>query len=542
MKIRLVQMDSIVGGFDYNLKKMREALHRASSDELVVFPECCICGYPAQDLLDYPGFAERSEKESKALIREFSDKSFVFGSVEKNKQSGKPYRNVAYFVEKGELKLTYFKRLLPTYDVFDEDRFFEPGREKGLVSFQGKQIGLSICEDIWNHDVGANLQNRYSQDPLGEMKDQVDLFINLSASPFESAKVGKKKAMLQSIVRKYKVPLVYANAVGANDNLIFDGRSYLLASDGDFAMEAKPFEEDEQVFDAFLEASTHKNLPERTEIEELYDALVLGIRDYCRKSGFSKALLGLSGGIDSAVVACLAIDALGAENVTLIMMPSRYTSQASNEDAFYVAKQTQCPLHIMVIEELFSSALKTLGMAFQNLEEDVTEENLQSRIRGLLTMALSNKFGGLVLTTGNKSELAVGYCTLYGDMNGGLAPLSDVYKTQVYELGREANRRKARIPERMFTKPASAELRANQTDQDHLPPYEELDPLLKKMIEDFRSPHELIEEGHDKERVEAIFKLLRQSEFKRYQMPLGLKVSSKAFGLGRRVPLVHSYY
>ncbi|TVQ78115.1 MAG: NAD+ synthase [Bradymonadales bacterium] len=540
MKVRIVQMDSKVGDFSGNLARMRKALEASAPDELVIFPECCVCGYPAQDLLDYSSFAERAKEASMELIRDFPKHSFVFGSVERSLSTGRPCRNAAYFVREGELVATYFKRLLPTYDVFDEDRFFEAGREPCVVEFQGEKIGLSICEDIWNHDVGASLHNRYSQDPLGDLREKASIFVNLSASPFESAKVQKKREMLKSIAVKYSKPLIYANAVGANDSLIFDGRSYFLSAKGEIAQQAKAFEEDEIVFDT-KDDKPSLELKSPSESSDIYDALVLGIRDYCRKTGMNRAFVGLSGGIDSAVTASLTMDALGASNLTLVMMPSRYTSQASNEDALYFAKKTQAPLHIIVIEEMFEAAKKSLQMAFQGMKEDLTEQNLQSRVRGLLIMALSNKFGGLVMSTGNKSELAVGYCTLYGDMNGALCPLSDVYKTQVYDLGREANRRQERIAERVFTRAPSAELQFDQTDQDDLPPYETLDRILKSLVEGFRSEADLVADGFEPDQVRQVLELVRKSEFKRYQMPMGLKVSSKAFGLGRRFPLVHSF-
>lgn len=540
MKLRIAQINSIVGDFEANFKKILKILQEASPDELVVFPECALSGYPQQDLLDYPSFLEQAEKHSKLLISSVPDRSYVFGNVEKNHGSGKPVRNVAYFVENQKVRAVYSKRLLPTYDVFDEDRFFEPGRESCVVNFRGVKVGVSICEDIWGDLEGTELHNRYGQSPLDDLKNS-DVLVNLSASPFESAKVNKKRDMLCQISKKYKKPFVYVNSVGANDALIFDGRSYLWSATGELVASAKAFEEDCLVVDVFDEHSKADIRILENESENIYDALVLGIRDYCEKSGFSTVSLGLSGGIDSAVVACLAEDALGSECVTSVLMPSRYTSKESLEDAMQQAKAMGNPVHILGIEDVFGSCLETLKPVFEGQPENVAEENVQSRIRGLLLMAISNKFGNLVLATGNKSELATGYCTLYGDMNGGLAPLSDVYKTQVYALGRFANQIKQRIPDRVFEKAPSAELRENQKDQDTLPDYETLDEILRLSIEKFMSKQDLVSMGFSEETVEQVLRLVRQNEYKRFQMPLGLKVSEKAFGSGRRIPLVQRF-
>lgn len=541
MRILIAQMNSVVGDFEGNARKMAAILMEAKDKaDLVVFPECALCGYPQQDLLDFPGFARAAEAASQKLVDEFPQAHFIFGSVEANREAGKPLRNVAYFVSEGQIQQTYFKRLLPTYDVFDEERFFEPGREACLFEFQGEKIGLTICEDIWNYLKGSHLANRYHQDPLSDLKEAT-LLINISASPFEYEKVEAKRSMLQNIAIQFEKPLIYANSVGANDSLIFDGRSYFWSAQGELVYSAQAFVEENLLIDTAHTLPTTPVHLRKNVMEDVYDALVLGIRDYCSKIGFQEALVGLSGGIDSALVTCLANDALGADKVTVVMMPSRFTSQESNEDALSLAKLTQNPLHIFVIEEIYSAALRTMAMAFQGQSPDVTEENLQSRTRGMILMALSNKFNQLLLTTGNKSELAVGYCTLYGDMNGGLNPLSDVYKTQVYDLAREANRRKSRIPERMFTKAPSAELRENQKDEDTLLPYDLLDRILKLCIEEYCGPAELEAKGFRKDDIDFVLKAVQRNEYKRYQMPLGLKISQKAFGMGRRVPLVHRF-
>ncbi len=539
MKIALVQMNSTVGDFEGNIRKIRQALERARGADLVVFPESAITGYPQQDLLDYPSFADRASKAAAELIRTEGRSSFVVGSVEKNDGPGKPYRNIALFAHEGRVIGKYFKRLLPTYDVFDEDRFFEPGREALLIDFKGEKIAVTICEDIWNEAGGVSLENRYHQKPLADSKG-ASLILNISASPFEYAKVKSKRDMLASISQKYEVPFVYVNAVGANDQIIFDGRSYVWSAKGEMLAEGKAFDEDLIIVDTEeMKGSAFANLYD--ESTEIYEALVLGIKDYCAKQNFDSVLLGLSGGIDSAVVACLAADAIGPENVVGVLMPSRFTSAESNQDAIALAKAMQNPIHLLPIEEVFQASLRTLSKAFEGLDQDVTEENLQSRARGILLMGLSNKFNHLLLTTGNKSELAVGYCTLYGDMCGGLAPLSDVYKGQVYALGREANRRSPRIPERVFEKAPTAELRANQSDQDTLPPYERLDAILKAIIEKFSSKEDLVAAGFDSAELDQIFNWIRKAEYKRFQMPLGLKVSPKAFGRGRRMPIVHRF-
>lgn len=538
MQILVAQMDFSVGDFEGNLNQMLKCL-RSSTADLVVFPECSICGYPAQDLLDYPDFTTKSEEFSGRLIELAGRKSFIFGGVERNIGLGRPVRNAAYFVENGSLKQKYFKRLLPTYDVFDEDRFFEAGREPCLIPFMGELISLTICEDIWGEAVGTKLHNRYNQAPLEDSRS-ASLFINISASPFEAKKVHSKREMLRNIALKYQKPFIYANGVGANDSLIFDGRSYFWSPTGELLESAKAFEED--LLTINTKSSGNKNIRLLDdEVENIYEALVLGIKDYARKTGFKKAVIGLSGGIDSAVVTCLAADALGAENLNVLLMPSRYSSKESLEDAFEQTKLMKIESHLLSIEGIYEASLVTLKNCFQSSAHDLTEENIQSRIRGLLLMAYSNKLGHLVLTTGNKSELATGYCTLYGDMNGGLAPLSDVYKMQVYELGREANKRRNRIPERVFQKPPSAELRENQTDQDFLPEYEKLDPILYSIIEEFKTGSDLLAEGHQLADVELVLSLFSKNEYKRFQMPLGLKVSSKAFGVGRRHPLVQKF-
>lgn len=535
----MAQMNSTVGDFEGNFEKMAQILRSAEGADLVIFPECALCGYPAQDLLDYSAFTKKSEEYAARLIQEFSNRSFIFGSVGTNAGTGRPCQNIAIFADRGKLLAKYAKRLLPSYDVFDEDRFFEPGRTSCLVDFKGAKIALTICEDIWSDDSGTPLQNRYHQNPVSDSQE-ADFLINISASPYEQTKVEPKREMLKRIAERNKTTLIYVNAVGANDALIFDGRTYVFSRQGEVLIEGLPYVEAQIEFDD--RDSKPRKFSTIVRDADVYDALILGLRDYCQKQNFKSVVLGLSGGIDSSLVACLAADAIGKENVAGVMMPSRFTSKASNDDALSLARTMYNPLHVYIIEDVYGAALRTLQKAFENTTPNIAEENLQARTRGMLLMGLSNKFGHLVLTTGNKSEIAVGYCTLYGDMCGGLAPIADVYKTQVYELSREANRRWQRIPENVFTKAPTAELRADQTDQDTLPPYERLDQILSLAVESCRSENEIVAKGFDREEVQRIFKWISSSEHKRYQMSLGLKISSKAFGIGRRVPIVQKFY
>lgn len=537
MKIAIAQINSQVGDFEGNFLKMRSAISKSDAD-LILFPECVVSGYPQRDLLDFSSFAEACERISTRLIESEPKKAFLFGTIEKNRDGGKPLRNVAVLVEGGKVRAKYFKRLLPAYDVFDEDRFFEPGRSACVLDFKGVKVAITICEDIWSLSVGTPLRNRYQQSPLEDCRG-ASIILNLSASPFEYAKARAKREMLKGIATHYGSILVYANCVGANDELIFDGRSYVWTPNGNLAIEAKAFEEDIVSFDSTESGTRTPSVLEDTK--NIYDALLLGIRDFCAKQNFKDVVLGLSGGMDSSLVACLAADALGPENVVGVLLPSRFTSSQSNADAIKLATVMKNPIHIFSIEEIFGSTLLTMSKAFEGRDQDTTEENMQARIRGLILMSLSNKFGHLLLTTGNKSELAVGYCTLYGDLCGGLAPLSDIYKTQVYDLAREANRRWNRIPESVFSKAPTAELRPNQTDQDKLPPYERLDRILRGLVEDMMSTDEIISEGLPADEVLKVKHWLGSSEFKRYQMPMGLKVSSKAFGAGRRMPLVQKF-
>ncbi len=536
VKLKLVQLNTKVGAFEANLKKISESLAKASEDELVVFSECVLGGYPAFDLWLEPNFVEQSEASLKEILKRHPKSSFVIGGVAR---ASHLLFNQAIFASSGKVLARYSKQLLPTYDVFDEARYFEPGRESCTVSWKGKKILLTICEDAWAGSSDSRIQGRYANDPLEASRD-ADLVVNLSASPFEKTK--DRFGLFSSLAKKWKRPFIHVNAVGGNDSLIFDGGSFAVDASGACIGSLARFKEDCLSLDLEHPQIQAKAFEARASTAEIYDALVLGLKDFCHKQNVKSVVLGLSGGIDSALVACLAEDALGADKVRLVLMPSRYTSAESNIDAVEIAKAMQSPLHILSIEALFPAALYTLQTSFEGLAEDVTEENLQSRIRGMLLMALSNKFGDFVLATGNKSELATGYCTLYGDMCGGLAPIGDVLKTEVYDLSREANRRKNRIPERVFTKAPSAELRANQKDQDSLPPYEILDRALQLILEGSKTAKEVEALGIDSKTTDWIIKKLSQTEFKRFQAAPVLKISAKAFGIGRRFPIVHQIH
>jgi NAD+ synthetase len=436
------------------------------------------------------------------------------------------------------VKARYAKRLLPNYDVFDEQRYFEAGDRACVIEHHGKKIFLTICEDIWAQSSDPRIPGRYEKDPLDDF-GSADLLLNLSASPYERSK--DRISLVQTIAQKLKKPVVQVTQVGVADSMIFAGESIAVDSRGMLISYLPAYEEAESSLD-LSSTPTPVDRPQPQSIERLYDTLVFGLRDFVTKSGFSSVVLGLSGGIDSALVACLAEDAFGGDRVRLVLLPSRYTSSISNIDAVEIAKVTRSPLHILSIEAVFPAVLQTLESSFEGLEPNTTEENLQSRIRGMLLMALSNKFGDFLLACGNKSELAMGYCTLYGDMCGGLAPIADLYKTQVYELAREANRRKKRIPERIFTREPSAELRPDQRDTDSLPPYEILDEILRLFIEESRSVSEIIAQGFESSVVLKIIHKVSSQEFKRQQSAPVLKLSSKAFGLGRRHPIIQSTY
>lgn len=550
MKIALAQFNPTVGDFAGNSNRILAFAEQARQRgaDLVVFSELCLCGYPPQDLLERPAFLEQNLRELRRLAEKIPLRSIV-GYVGKPRDAaGKPAANAAALIEGGRVVFEQHKMLLPTYDVFDELRYFQPARRQQVVELCGTRIGLTICEDIWN-DKTFWAQPRYERDPVAELVEQgSEVIINISASPYTLNKRTLRLEMLQALARHHARPVVYVNQVGGNDQLVFDGSSVVVLADGRVAAQARSFEEDLVLFDTRTGIGELRTQPEE-ELEAAYWALVVGTRDYLTKCGFRQVVIGLSGGIDSAVVAAIAAAAVGPENVLTVAMPGPYSSPQSLTDARTVAENLGVKLEVIPIQETFDSYLHTLARVFHGYPPDVTEENIQARIRGNILMAISNKFGSLVLSTGNKSELAVGYCTLYGDMAGGLAVLSDVPKTMVYELAKFINRKshsetgKEVIPVSILTKPPSAELRPHQTDQDTLPPYDVLDRILRAYIEDLRSPNEIVEQyGYASELVQQVIERVNRNEYKRKQAAPGLKITSKAFGLGRRLPIAHKFY
>lgn len=539
MKIALAQINTTVSALEYNVNKIKSYIAKARQQgaELVIFPEMTITGYPPKDLLEFPWFIEENLKALEDVINATKDIGVIVGYVDYLRDNvGKDRFNAAALIDNTTLISKHYKSLLPTYDVFDEGRYFEPAKDVRVTEFRGLRLAITICEDIWNSELywGRRL---YEFDPVQELANQgFDYLINISASPFWLGKRTKKREMFQSIARQYERPLIQVNLVGGNDELIFDGWSTVLNPQGKILAQTRDFEESLVIFDTAT--LTGEIEPETNEgVERVYRALILGLRDYVRKTGFKKVVIGLSGGIDSSVVCALAVHALGKDNVLGVLMPSRYSSESSVRDAEELATRLGIEYKIIPIESIYQSYLDTLTPHFEGKEYDVTEENIQARIRGNILMALSNKHGYLVLSTGNKSEISVGYCTLYGDMAGGLAVISDVPKMQVYELARYLNREIEIIPQNILLKPPSAELRPNQKDTDSLPPYEILDQIIHAYVEEHKSIDEIARMGFDRETVEKMVKRIEQTEYKRHQAPPGLKVTSKAFGFGWRMPV-----
>jgi len=543
MKIALAQINPIIGDFTHNTEKIIAAAEMAInlSCDLIVFSELIISGYPPRDLLEKKDFVDANLMHLQKLITSIRGIGVICGFVDKNpNEKGNSLYNSAVLFDNGKILHRAHKRLLPTYDVFDERRYFEPGKECLPFSYKDCQIGLTICEDIWN-DKDFFSRRLYPADPVEKMvKEGANLLINISASPFHVGKRKFKWDMFGSMANKYNVPLLNVNQVGGNDSVLFDGISIAFDAQGRLAARARDFEEDMVVFDTQTQKGNLHPVSE-TEPESILNGLIMGTRDYVRKCGFSKAVVGLSGGIDSALTVYIAVQALGKENVILIFMPSQYTLKENTEDTKNLATNLGIKLFTMPIEEVFETFLQELSPLFKNVATEVTGQNIQARIRGTILMAISNKLGYLLLSTGNKSELAVGYCTLYGDMNGGLAVISDVPKTMVYQIARFINKDKELIPERIIQKPPSAELKPDQFDQDDLPPYEILDDILKAYIEDNKAPKEIIEMGFEPPIVTDIIKRVDQNEYKRYQSPPGLKVTTKSFGYGRRYPIAQRY-
>ncbi len=541
MKLALAQINTTVGDFDGNLALLRAAYERgvAAGVELVVAPELAMTGYPPRDLLLKSGFIEGNLAALESLAQSVGGTGLVVGHVTENeRQPGRPAVNAVSFLHQGKIVATRAKTLLPTYDVFDEDRYFEPAESNAPVEFNGCRLGLTICEDVWNDDAFWP-DRRYRGNPVEQLVEQgAEIIINVSASPWNLGKEAMRREMLASLAIKAQRPVVYCNAVGGNDELIFDGGSLVLNVAGE-ALAACPHFSEALVEVDLDGAAQPASEPDAMAL--LHDALVLGVRDYLGKCGFSSAVIGLSGGIDSAVTAALAVQALGAENVRGITMPSPYSSQGSLDDSEALAANLGIQYDVIPIHAGFEMMKGSLEPIFGDRPVDVTEENMQARLRGLILMAASNKFGSLVLTTGNKSELAVGYCTLYGDMCGGLAVISDVPKTKVFELARWINREGEIIPEATITKSPSAELRPDQKDEDSLPPYEVLDAILEQYVVECRSVAEIVTDGFDESIVKRVARLIDLNEYKRRQAAPGLKVTSKAFGVGRRIPVAQKF-
>ena len=541
MKIALAQINPTVGDFTGNLEKIVAVSRRAADQgaRLIVFSELAICGYPPADFLEKPSFLARCRKaveELAAATRDLPTALIAGVALPAPPDAGKPAVNAAVLLDRGQVVLEQHKRLLPFYDVFDEQRYFLPATRQQVVELDGLRLAISICEDAWN-DKNFWPRRLYAFDPLEELvRQNPAIHINLSSSPFWHSKRKVRRQMLAAIAQRDRIPVIMCNQVGGNDSLIFDGSSIAIDANGELIAQAKSFEEDLVVIDPF-HASAIADPPD-DDTEAAYRALVLGTRDYVRKCGFSKVLIALSGGIDSALVAAIAADALGKENVVAIGMPSPYSSQGSIDDSRDLAANLGIRFELIGISDLFGEYTRALDPLFADTKPDLTEENLQSRIRGTLLMALSNKFGSLVLTTGNKSEMAVGYCTLYGDMVGAVAVIGDLIKTRVYAISRWLNRDREIIPWPIIEKPPSAELRPGQKDTDSLPAYEVLDPILEAYVERYETPECIAQKhGFPIELVQQVVRLVERSEYKRQQAAPVLKVTSKSFGMGRRFPI-----
>lgn len=550
MKIALAQLNFTVNYFDLNTKKIIDSLIRAKGErvDLIVFSEMSVCGYPPLDLLDRADFVDKCINSVSQIAKHCFGISAIVGSPSRNpNSSGKSLFNSALLLSEGKIQSVHHKALLPTYDIFDEYRYFEPNRDFQIASINGKRIAITVCEDVWDDQptsAGVSRSKLYTFSPMEElMKQKPELIVNIAASPFSYDSKERRMAVFTGNVKRFGLPVVYVNQVGANTDLIFDGGSMALDEKGEVVVQCKSFDEDFQIFDTSAVKAKSANLPIESadKISQIHDALVLGIRDYFAKMGFTKATLGLSGGIDSAVTLVIAQRALGSQNLRVLLLPSQYSSQHSIDDAVTLAKNLNVKYDIVSIQESFQAIKHSLINVFVGTNEDITEENIQARIRGTMLMAISNKFGHLLLNTSNKSEAAVGYGTLYGDMNGAISVLGDVYKTDIFSLARFINRENEIIPENTITKPPSAELRPDQKDSDSLPEYNILDPILFHYIEGRRTASEIIAQGFDEAVVNKVIRLVNTNEYKRFQAPPILRVSSKAFGSGRRMPLVAKY-
>lgn len=544
MKIALAQLNYHIGNFELNTAKIIKhiSLAKDKGADIVVFAELAICGYPPRDFLEFSDFITLCEDAAQQIAKHCVGIACIVGLPIKNEVlEGKDLYNAAYFIAEGEVKAITKKALLPTYDVFDEYRYFEPNTAFECIDFKGKKIALTICEDLWN----INDNPLYVSCPMDELiKQGPELMINIAASPFNYRHDEDRIQILSDNAKKYKLPLFYVNQVGAQTEIIFDGGSLVFDEEGALKAEMKYFEEDLQVFDLEEIQNVKNKYPaaERADdISQIHDALVMGIQDYFKKSGFTKAVLGLSGGIDSAIVCALACRALGAENVMAVLMPSKYSTDHSIKDALDLVNNIGCKHEIIAIKEAADAFDQMMAKPFAGLALNLTEENIQARCRGIVLMAMSNKFGYILLNTSNKSECAVGYGTLYGDMCGAIGVIGDVYKTQIFQLARYINKDGEIIPENTIVKPPSAELRPGQKDSDSLPDYDILDQILFQHIELQKGSKAIVAAGFDEALVHRILKMVNQAEFKRYQTPPILRVSPKAFGMGRRMPIVGKY-
>jgi NAD+ synthase (glutamine-hydrolysing) len=540
MKIGFAQINPTVGDLNGNYEKILGAYERLADAgaELVLTPELAITGYPPQDLVFKSRFVPQNLEVLDKLQARLRSAALLVGYVERNQGRGKPFHNAAALLQPGAPISKTFKSLLPTYDVFDEDRYFEPGCNSAPLLLGTKKIGVTICEDIWTEHYLP--RPFYDVEPVRALVEQgAEIILNLSASPFSLNKPAVRREMVSALAQAHKRPIFYCNAVGGNDQLVFDGNSIAVNAGGELIAQLPGFQMAEQIIDSGAAEPMQFVQPERSA--DFFAALSLGVRDYLAKCGFKSAVLGLSGGIDSAVVAAIAVDALGAENVVGVSMPSPYSSRGSIEDALALAKNLGIKCLQIPIANAFAAFKAQFTETFTGLPEDTTEENMQARLRGMILMSLSNKFGHIVLSTGNKSELAVGYCTLYGDMAGGLAVISDVPKTMVYELARWMNREREIIPRSTIEKPPSAELKPGQTDQDTLPPYDVLDEILRLYVEENLSARDIVAHGFEEKTVRWVQRRVDINEYKREQAAPGIKVTSRAFGVGRRMPIAQRY-
>lgn len=546
MKIAVAQLNYHIGNFESNSNKIIDAIKKAEKDgaDLVVFSELALCGYPPYDLLERKEFVQNCLSALETIAVECTNIAAIVGAPEINPApKGKNLFNTGYFLAEGKIKQVVRKTLLPNYDVFDEYRYFQPNDTFNIIEYKGKRIALTICEDIWVNQPFANSFSKdklYTIAPMKELeKLNPDFAINIAASPFSYTQVDVRRSIVGNKAQQFKLPFIYVNQVGANTELIFDGNSKVVNANGNIVIQGKAFEEDYFTCNTEELEKLPVITPEKTDaIALIHKALVIGVRDYLHKTGFKQATLGLSGGIDSAVTVVLAAEALGKENVRVLLLPSQYSSDHSIKDAVDLAENLGIEHHIVPIKNIFGEFNEALSPIFEGLEHNLAEENIQARVRGTLLMALSNKFGPIVLNTSNKSEAAVGYGTLYGDMNGGISVLGDVYKTDVFKLARYMNRDGEVIPENTIVKPPSAELRPDQKDSDSLPDYDILDAILYKYIELNLSPQEIIDSGYEEAIVNKAIRLVNINEYKRFQTSPTLRISSKAFGMGRRIPLV----